>query len=59
MGAKKDKHIKILDHKEKKYKELAKNFKKFDISQLKIDKVEAKELKYKNWKQAVNAKPDY
>jgi len=59
MGAKKDKHIKILDQKEKKYKELAKNFKKFDISQLKIDKVEAKELKYKNWKQAVNAKPDY
>jgi len=59
MGAKKDKHIKILDHKEKKYKELAKNFKKFDISQLKIDKVEAKELKYKNWKAEVVAKPDY
>jgi len=59
MGAKKDKHVKILDHKEKKYKELAKNFKKYNISQEKIDVIEAKEAKYKNWKAEVVAKPDY
>ena len=59
MGAKKDKDLKILDHKEKKYKELAKNFKKNDISQKKIDVVEAKEARYKNWKLNVQAKSDY
>jgi len=59
MGAKKDKDIKILTYKEDKFKELAKNFKKYGISQLKIDAIEAKEAKYKAWKQEVIAKPDY
>jgi hypothetical protein len=59
MGAKKDKHIKILDHKEAKFKELAKNMKKYDIDESKIDVIEAKEAKYKNWKAEVVAKPDY
>lgn len=59
MGAKKDKDLKILTYKEDKFKELAKNFKKYDISQEKIDVIEAKELKYKNWKAEVVAKPDY
>ena len=59
MGAKKDKHLKILTHKEDKYKELAKNFKKYNIDQMKIDIIEAKEAKYKAWKQDVNSKPDY
>ena len=59
MGAKKEKDIKTLGYKEDKYKELAKNMKKYNISQMKIDVIEAKEAKYKAWKQEVNAKPDY
>ena len=59
MGAKKDKDLKILTHKEDKFKELAKNFKKYNLSQLKIDDVEAEEARYKAWKQEVIAKPDY
>ena len=59
MGAKKDKDIKILTYKEDKFKELAKNMKKYDISQMKMDTIEAKETKYKNWKAEVVAKPDY
>ena len=59
MGAKKDKHIKILTYKEDKFKELVKNFKKYNIDDLKLAVVEAKELKYKNWKAEVVAKPDY
>jgi len=59
MGAQKDKHLKILTYKEDKFKELAKNMKKYNISQMKIDVIEAKEQKYKSWKQEVIAKPDY
>ena len=59
MGAKKDKDVKILTYKEDKFKELAKNFKKFNISQEKIDVIEAKEAHYKAWKDEVIAKPDY
>lgn len=59
MGAKKDKDIKILTHKEDKFKELAKNFKKHNISQEKLDVIEAKEARYKAWKNEVQAKPDY
>jgi hypothetical protein len=59
MGEKKDKDLKILDHKEKKYKELAKNFKKHNISDRKIEVVEAKEAKYKNWHSEIMGKPDY
>ena len=59
MGAKKDKHLKILTYKEEKFKELAKNFKKYNIPQIKLDVIEAKEAKYKVWKQEVTAKPDY
>lgn len=59
MGEKKDKDLKILDHKEKKYKELGKNFKKYNISDRKTAVVEAKEAKYKAWKTEVEAKPDY
>lgn len=59
MRVKKDKHLSILEYKEEKYKELAKQLKKYDISQLKIDRIEAKELKYKDWKQGVTALPDY
>ena len=59
MGAKKDKHLAILTYKEDKCKELVKAFKKFGISQLKIDWMEAKETKYKNWKAEILAKPDH
>jgi len=59
MGAKKDKHLKILTNKEEVFKELGKNFKKYGISQEKLDVVEAKEAKYKAWKQEIQAKPDY
>ena len=59
MGAKKDKDVKILTYKEDKFKELAKNFKKFNISQEKIDVIEAKEARYRAWKDEVIAKPDY
>ena len=59
MGAKKDKHIKIVTYKEEKFKEIAKNMKKYGIDETKIDVIEAKELKYKNWKAEVVAKPDY
>ena len=59
MGAKKDKHLKILKHKEDKFKELAKNFKKYNIDDLKLAAVEAKETKYKNWHAEITAKPDY
>ena len=59
MGAKKDKDLKILTYKEDKNKELAKNMKKYNISQMKIDVIEAKEAKYKAWKDEVIAKPDY
>ena len=59
MGAKKDKDVKILTYKEDKFKELAKNFKKYNISQMKIDVIEAKEAHYKAWKDEVIAMPDY
>jgi len=59
MGAKKDKDIKILTHKEDKYKELAKNFKKYNIDEMKTAIVEAEEARYKAWKDEVIAKPDY
>jgi len=59
MGAKKDKDVKILTYKEDKFKELAKNFKKYNISQEKIDVIEAKEARYRAWKDEVIAKPDY
>jgi len=59
MGAKKDRDVNILTHKEDKFKELAKNFKKYGISQRKIDVIEAKEAHYKAWKNKVIAKPDY
>jgi len=59
MGAKKDKDIKILTYKEDKNKELAKNMKKYNISQMKIDVIEGEEARYKAWKQDVIAKPDY
>jgi len=59
MGAKKDKDLKILTYKEDKNKELAKNMKKYNISQQKIDVIEAKEARYKAWKDEVIAKPDY
>ena len=59
MGAQKNKHLKILNHKENKYKELAKNMKKFNISQMKIDVIEAKEARYKAWKNEITAMPDY
>ena len=59
MGAKKDKHIKILTYKEDKFKELAKNFKKYNIDEMKLAAVEAKEAKYKAWKAEIVAKPDY
>ena len=59
MGAKKDKDVKILTYKEDKFKELAKNFKKYNISQMKIDVIEAKEARYKAWKDEVIAMPDY
>lgn len=59
MGAKKDKHIKILNYKENKFKELAKNFRKYNIDDLKLETVEAKEAKYKAWKTEIQAKPDY
>ena len=59
MGAQKDKDLKILTYKEDKNKELAKNMKKYNISQQKIDVIEAKEARYKAWKDEVIAKPDY
>jgi len=59
MGAKKDKDIKILTYKEDKNKELAKNMKKYNISQQKIDVIEGKEVRYKAWKNEVIAMPDY
>jgi len=59
MGAKKDKDVKILTYKEDKYKELAKNFKKYNIDEMKTAIIEAKEAKYKAWKDEVIAKPDY
>ena len=59
MGARKDKHIAILTYKEEKFKELAKNMKKYGINQQKIDVIEAKETKYKNWKDTIVAGPDY
>ena len=59
MGAKKDKHLKILNHKKEKYKELVKNFKKYNIDDMKLEAIEAKETKYKNWHTEVNSKPDY
>ena len=59
MGAKKDKDVKILTYKEDKYKELAKAYKKYNIDDLKTSIIEAKEAKYKVWKDEVIAKPDY
>lgn len=59
MGAKKDKDLKILNYKENKFKELAKNFKKYNIDDIKLAAVEAKEAKYKAWKDEVTAMPDY
>ena len=42
----KEKNVDLLKFKIKREKELAKNWKKFDISQKKIDKIEAKEAKH-------------
>jgi hypothetical protein len=59
MGAKKDKDKDILKYKRDEQKRLAKAWKKYNISQQKIDKVEAKQAKYEDWLAEVTAKPDY
>jgi len=59
MGAKKDKHISNLNYKENKFKELAKNFKKYNIDDMKTAAIEAKEAHYKAWKDEIVAGPDY
>lgn len=56
MKLSKEKDLEILTYKEDKCKELIKNWKDFNISQEKIDKMEAKELKYKDWKTEVENK---
>lgn len=59
MGAKKDRDKEILKFRRDKNKELAKAYKKYNISQKKIDKIEEKEEKFKNWLTEVEAQPDY
>lgn len=59
MGAKKNRDKDILKFKRDEQKRLAKAWKKYNISQRKIDKVEAKEEKYKDWLAEVEGKPDY
>jgi len=59
MGAKKNKDLEILDYEEKKAKKLATAFRKYNISQLKITKMDAKEAKYKKGKKDVQDGPDY
>ena len=59
MGAKKNRDKEILDHKAKKNKELAKAWKKYNVNQQKIDKIEAKQLRYEEWLAEVEAGPDY
>lgn len=59
MGAKKNKDLEILDYKEKKAKKLATAFRKYNISQVKIAKMDAKETKYKKSKKDVQDRPDY
>lgn len=59
MGAKKNKHIAILTHKENEAKAKAQAMTLHGISQIKIDAVKAKETKYKNWRQTIQGGPDY
>ena len=59
MGAKKDRDKEILRYRRDKYKELAKAWKKYNISQDKIDKAEENEQRYNDWLADVEAMPDY
>jgi len=59
MGAKKVRDVEVLDFKEKRMKDKVAAFKKHKISQKKIDKLEALELKYKNQKKVIEDGPDY
>jgi len=45
---KKEKNCDILNHKIDREKELVKNWKKYGISQMKIDKMEAKQAKHED-----------
>jgi hypothetical protein len=59
MGAKKVRDVEVLDFREKRMKNKVTAFKQHKISQKKIDKLEALELKYKNQKKVVQDGPDY
>jgi hypothetical protein len=59
MGAKKNRDLEIIDHNAKEKKELAKQMKKYKISDRKIAKIEAKQAKYEAWLIDVEQKPDY
>jgi hypothetical protein len=59
MGAKKNKDKRVLKYKENFNKNLAKEYKDHSISQRKIDRVEAKQAKYKSQYDTIDAGPDY
>ncbi len=59
MGAKKDKDMKILDHKAKKFKNKVNVWKEYGISQKKIDKLEEKQERYEAWLEEAEQMNDY
>ncbi|GEM_PF-1524659 len=59
MGAKKDRDLKVLDHRAKKFKQKVAEMKKCGISQKKIDKMEEKQARYELWLEEVEQTGDY
>lgn len=59
MGAKKEKNKKVLDHKAKKFKQKANVWKTFNISPIKIRRIEEKQERYEEWLEAVDKGNDY
>jgi len=57
MASKKERYQKILTYKIEKEKELLKNWKKYNISQLKIDLMEAKKAAHEAKKAEVDLMP--
>lgn len=59
MGAKKDKHMKILNHKAKKFKKLADEMKKFGVSDKKVKEIEERQQRYELWLEEIEEMGDY
>jgi hypothetical protein len=59
MGAKKDKHLKILNHKIKERKDKIKTWQDFGIDEKKCERLEAQQTRFEAWLEEIEAMGDY